>query len=185
MQRGDYSTSVKYNTVETAFEEKLLVLRAYFKDDGTFPNNPSHPLLIYKNVWDGSTNGVDLFIRNGWTQPWAWGIFEFHHYHSTAWEALLCIKGEACIQFGGPLGPKLQASKGDLILIPPGVAHRQITARGGFTLLGSYPNETPHADTVKGKPTPHERANIASCPVPTSDPIFGASAPWGSLRMLL
>lgn len=68
------------------------------------------------------------------------GVFEYHHYHSTAWEALLCIQGEARVQFGGPNGPILTISAGDLAIVPAGVVHKQVEARGGFTLLGSYPN---------------------------------------------
>jgi uncharacterized protein YjlB len=69
---------------------------------------------------------------------------------------------------------------GDLILIPPGVAHKQLEASGDFTLLGSYPNETPHADTCRGKPTSAQARNIAECSLPISDPIFGrAVQPWG------
>lgn len=69
---------------------------------------------------------------------------------------------------------------GDLILIPPGVAHKQLEASSDFTLLGSYPDETPNADTCRGAPTAAQAQNIADCPLPASDPIFGRSVqPWG------
>jgi hypothetical protein len=74
---------------------------------------------------------------------------------------------------------------GDLILIPPGVAHKQLEASDDFTLLGSYPNETPNADTCRGAPTSVQARNIVECPVPASDPIFGRAAQaWGSFAAL-
>jgi uncharacterized protein YjlB len=57
--------------------------------------------------------------------------------HSVAWEALLCVKGRANVQFGGEGGPVLEASVGDLLIVPPGVAHKQLQAWDGFTLLVS------------------------------------------------
>ena len=161
------------------------VLRAWLRGDGTFPNNERAPLLVYQGVLPVGTSrpearGSELLTTNGWTSPWAWGVFTYHHYHSTAWEALLCVRGDAQIQFGGPSGPTLPATFGDLILIPPGVAHKQLQASGDFTLLGCYPEETPNADTCKGAPSKAQAQNIERCPVPRSDPVFGAAAQsWG------
>ena len=128
--------------------------------------------------------------NDGWTRPWAWGVFTYHHYHSTAWEALLCVRGSADVQFGGPSGPVLQPAKGDLVLVPPGVAHKQLADRDGFTLLGAYPSHdgcrTPSADTVRGAPTAAQARNIAACATPVLDPRWGGSPPWdGGLGRLL
>lgn len=38
-------------------------------------------------VRDG--DGAALMTTHGWTAPWAWGVFEYHHYHSSAW----CVPG--------------------------------------------------------------------------------------------
>ena len=35
-------------------------------------------------------------------RPWVFGVYTFHHYHTTAWEALLCISGNADIQVSAP-----------------------------------------------------------------------------------
>merc|ERR1712072_218341 len=102
-------------------------MRAYLKPDGTFPNNEDYPLLLYRGAWDTNrtrNQGEEALVSNGWTRPWAWGVYDFHHYHSTAWEALLCVAGQADVQFGGPSGLRLSAGLGDLILIPPGIAHK-------------------------------------------------------------
>jgi uncharacterized protein YjlB len=162
----------------------LRVVRIWLRDDGTFPNNEFAPLLVFFNATSDprcpeAEGGAELLVRNGWTSPWAWGVFTYHHYHSTAWEALLCVQGSASIQFGGPSGPALGVAVGDLILIPPGVAHKQLESKD-FTLLGAYPIETPSADTCRGKPTAAQKANIEGCPVPAIDPVFGkAQMPWG------
>ena len=166
--------------------------RVYLESDGTFPNNPRFPVVVYRDVFcearDG--DGAELLVRNGWTRPWAWGVFTYHHYHSTAWEALLCVRGSADVQFGGPSGPVLQPAKGDLVLVPPGVAHKQLADRDGFTLLGAYPSHdgcrTPSADTVRGAPTAAQARNIAACATPVLDPRWGGSTPWegGLVRLL-
>lgn len=45
------------------------------------------------------------------------------------------------------------------MLIPPGVAHKQLEANGGFTLLGAYPTQEfdGSIDTLTGSPTAEQR----------------------------
>lgn len=145
----------------------------FMENDGVFPNNPNHPLLLFRGVCESEQQGRKLLVERGWTSPWVWGVFTYHHYHSNAWEVLICIKGSAEIQLGGPtLGPVVTVSKGDVILIPPGFAHKQLSDRDGFALLGSYPNETPIADTIRGAPSEEQMRNIQeSCFVPTQEPV--------------
>mmetsp|Transcript_16151 Transcript_16151/g.24598 ORF Transcript_16151/g.24598 Transcript_16151/m.24598 type:complete len:208 (-) Transcript_16151:1035-1658(-) len=147
--------------------------RLFMKDDGTFPNNENHPLMIYKNCFHGSQSEAEMkIVEGGWTSPWVWGVFTFHHYHSTAWELLLCVQGEAQIQLGGPSGPTIRVERGDLMLVPPGFAHKQLSERGGFALLGAYPDcQGVNVDTLKGKPSDQQRRNILDCPTPHKDPI--------------
>ena len=105
------SRARSWGSVETVFTGPFSALRVWLKSDGTFPNNDAYPLLVYQRVLTGAdasqSKGAALLTQNGWTSPWAWGVFSYHHYHSTAWEALLCVQGEAEIQFGGPKGPTL------------------------------------------------------------------------------
>ncbi len=161
-----------------------LVERVLLQGDGTFPNNAVYPLLLYRAVFDAARDGdgAALLERNGWTRPWAWGVFEYHHYHTTAWEALLCIRGEADVQFGGPTGPVLTPTEGDLVLVPPGVAHKQLRSERGFLLLGAYPDHegcsTPDADTVRSAPSARQERAILACPAPLRCPRWGAAAPW-------
>ena len=149
------------------------LIRIYMKDDGTFPNNSDYPLILYQEAFQGSEQEATKAIKSyGWTTPWAWGVHPFHHYHSTAWELLLCVSGNAQVQLGGPTGPTIEVKSGDLILAPPGFAHKQVTASGDFTLLGSYPSPV-HIDTLRGAPTEAQRKSISECQAPSKDPVFG------------
>lgn len=148
--------------------------RLFMKNDGTFPNNNDHPLLLYRNSFNGSQQEAEsLIVGAGWTSPWVWGVFEFHHYHSTAWELLLCVRGSARIQLGGPQGPTVEVEKGDTMLVPPGFAHKQLSEKDGFALLGAYPEPGIHVDTLRGAPTQQQLQNIEQCHVPETDPILG------------
>mmetsp|Transcript_2948 Transcript_2948/g.4565 ORF Transcript_2948/g.4565 Transcript_2948/m.4565 type:complete len:201 (-) Transcript_2948:251-853(-) len=104
------------------------IYRIFMADDGEFPNNRDYPALLYKDAFDGTeAEGRDLIAGDdGWTDPWVGGIFSYHHYHTKAWELLLCTGGSASAQFGGDGGPIVAVGTGDLILIPPGIAHIQL-----------------------------------------------------------
>ena len=150
------------------------VFRLYMEDDGTFPNNPIYPLILFQNAYHETEEAARQAIVNaGWTSPWAWGVFPYHHYHSTAWELLVCVQGSALLQLGGETGPQVQVQTGDLMLIPPGFAHKQLKSYNGFTLLGSYPPDSGHVDVLRGKPTLDQRDNIRQCLAPKSEPLSG------------
>ena len=65
-----------------------------FRDDGTIPNNPHLPLLVYRGAID--LEGQESFERvientfgaNGWGDMWRDGIFPYVHCHSMIHEAL-------------------------------------------------------------------------------------------------
>jgi uncharacterized protein YjlB len=171
------STNVQSRNWGDVQEVRPDFLRLFLKDDGVFPNNPNHPLLLFRDSFQGSQEkGSQLLIKGGWTSPWVWGVFTYHHYHSTAWEILVCVEGWADIQFGGPSGPTIAVKKGDVALVPPGVAHKQLNDQGGFALLlGAYPVESPHADTIRGLPSERQRRHIVECFTPESEPITGTT----------
>src|SRR5437899_804123 len=98
--------------------EGILIIKHYLSGDKNFPNN-EHPLLIYKNALtlnaSDNQNAVvfeRLFRKNDWNPSWRAGIYDFHHYHSTAHEVLGIFNGHAKVQFGGPLGVVQDVSKG-------------------------------------------------------------------------
>lgn len=152
-----------------------------------FPNNAAFPLVVYRAVFDEARDGDGAALmaarRTGYTPPWRGVVFDYHHYHSTAWEALLCEAGEADVQWGGPSGPVVSIRRGDVALVPPGVAHKQLRSKGGFVLLGSYPDHegcrTPDADEVRACPgSESEQEQARRCPSPRLCPFFGAATPW-------
>ena len=71
-----------------------------FADDGRIPNNPALPLLVYRNAVelperDPASALECVFTENDWPAAWRYGIFSFHHYHSTAHEVLGVYRGRA------------------------------------------------------------------------------------------
>jgi uncharacterized protein YjlB len=149
------------------------IYRMFLQPQSDFPNNPHHPLLQLKGAFPfphstttkPELHGHKLLTQAGWTSPWIWGIYPFHHYHTTAWELVVCLHGEAQVQLGGSdTGPIVDITKGDIVLTPPGVAHKQLKASEGFVLMGSHPAASgTHVDIVKGPPTePATTTNFAS-----------------------
>jgi hypothetical protein len=82
----------------------------HFVDDGSIPNNPRLPLLVYGGalrlpaVGDAAAACEALFAAHHWGGPWRNGIYSYHHYHSTAHEALAVVAGQAQVQLGGAQG---------------------------------------------------------------------------------
>ena len=81
-----------------------------FEDDGSIPNNPRLPLLIYRNAIDVSGTPdresviEAVFAEHGWGEMWRNGIHPYAHYHSSIHEALGIARGRA--------GPPCPASRG-------------------------------------------------------------------------
>ena len=98
-------------------------------DDGLIPNNAKLPLVLYRQALalGGSSEPERaleaLFRSNGWRGAWVEGIYDVHHYHSTAHEVLGIAKGSAKVQLGGPGGLVVDLTAGDVVVIPAGVGH--------------------------------------------------------------
>jgi hypothetical protein len=81
-----------------------------FKDDGTIPNHPRWPLILYRGAvrfpekLDPAAVIEDLFESNGWDDSWRNGIYDYVHYHSRIHEVLGIARGHGKVQFGGPPG---------------------------------------------------------------------------------
>ena len=152
--------------------------KLFFEDDGIIPNNKL-PLLLYRNAFDkrGSEGAAWLenrFAENNWTNSWRNGVFSYHHYHSNAHEVLGVYSGRAEIQLGGDHGEKLEVQAGDIIVIPAGVAHKNLGSSSDFGVVGAYPNGMSY-DLKKAKKSEHTEAkkNIDQVPVPDADPLMG------------
>jgi uncharacterized protein YjlB len=75
-----------------------------FTDDGAIPNS-TLPLLVYRAAVPADPAAIErLFATNQWPPAWRDGVHPFHHFHSTAHEALGVARGEASVLFGGPGG---------------------------------------------------------------------------------
>ena len=154
----------------------------FFEDDGSIPNNPKLPFLVYSGALSrrqaSPATAMKLLNDNGWSGAWINGIYSYHHYHSTAHEVLVVTGGSATVKFGGEQGEELQIKQGDAVVIPAGVGHCNINSSMGFQVVGAYPNGQ-RWDLCKG--TSGERPQvleiIKSVPLPEADPITGEHEP--------
>ena len=149
-------------------------------DDGIFPGNRL-PALLYKHVLDipllfPATHVKNIFKENGWTNSWDAGIFTYHHYHSITHEVLGIYSGKTTVQLGGDRGPMVILEKGDVLVIPAGVAHKNLGDENDVGVVGVYPDGRDY-DMNYGKPgeRPQTDKNIDRLPPPEKDPIEGAN----------
>lgn len=153
------------------------------EDDGLFPNNSLLPVLVYKGALhlhpdDNPEVILALFEKNGWTNGWKNGIYPYHHYHSSTHEVIGVFCGNTEVQLGGHEGICVDLNRGDVVVIPAGVAHKCLTNTHDFTCLGAYPEGSIY-DLNIGEPGERPKAdhNIANVAVPKTDPLYGASGP--------
>lgn len=148
------------------------------KDDGTFPN--SHlPVLLYKNVLDfplffDAAYIINLFEKNHWSNAWKSGIFTYHHYHSITHEVIGVYKGKTTLLLGGEKGVTITLEKGDVVIIPAGVAHKNMGQEHDVSCVGAYPKGHKYdINTGKEGERPLADTNIALVALPDRDPILG------------
>jgi uncharacterized protein YjlB len=177
-RRASGTESVREPTAAT----KRVVLAVELKDDGVIPNSRL-PLVIYRRAISVSKDDPahvfeELFEENGWGDSWRDGIYPYQHYHSTAHEVLGIYRGSAKVQLGGEHGVIHEVRAGDVLVIPAGVAHKNLGSSDDFGVVGAYP-EGQEMDMNYGKASERGRAieNIEHLGLPRMDPVFGENGP--------
>ena len=155
-----------------------------FADDGSVPNNPKLPFVVYRNAVDlsGTADPEELvehvIAGNGWRDLWRNGIYEYVHYHSMIHEALGIARGRARVRFGGNKGKELEIAAGDVAILPAGTGHQCLWMSPDLVVIGAYPKNGKF-DLCLGSKAEHAKAlkSIPKVPVPDSDPVYGKHGP--------
>jgi uncharacterized protein YjlB len=174
-------------TERTALELVTVPLYA----SASIPNNEVLPLLLYRGVVrvpdhdpDPARGFESLFAENDWAGGWRNGIYPFPHFHTTAHEVLGIYGGSARVQLGGEEGVVVTVARGDVVVIPAGVAHQCLYATGDLAVVGAYAGGRT-ADLARPDPLRMSgyQAAIREVPLPKHDPVYGRSGPvldlWG------
>jgi uncharacterized protein YjlB len=150
----------------------------FLTNNGAFPNS-FLPVLFYKHalklpVLLRANHVRKLFQSHNWSNNWQAGIFTYHHYHSNTHEVMGVIKGHASIILGGENGRVITLHEGDVLVIPAGVAHKNLGKENDVACIGGYPYGMEY-DINYGKegerPAADER--IAKVELPDNDPVTG------------
>lgn len=148
-----------------------------FRENENIPNNLKLPVLLYKNVFEVNINGASMienvFATNNWGGSWRNGIYSYHHYHSTAHEALGVYSGWAVVQLGGPNNEPVRIEKGDLVILPAGTGHKKIESGNGFAVVGAYPDGQTWDMNYGEEDVQKIRKNIERVSLPSKDPVAG------------
>lgn len=152
------------------------------------PNHPHLPVILYRQaLCEESGEGLasafeQAFAAHGWPPQWRDGVYDYHHYHSTAHEVLGVAAGSAVLTIGGPGGRDIAVAAGDAILLPVGTGHRAVSSSRDFLVVGAYPRGQDW-DICREAAGPETRLRMASLPFPEGDPVLGPGGPasqwWG------
>ena len=152
-------------------------------DAGGIPNHPRWPLLVYPGAVeiagrDPAAAFEALFDRNRWPAAWRNGVYPFHHFHTTAHEALGVYSGEVTVRFGGDGGVEITARPGDIVVLPAGTGHKKLSSLGSLGIVGAYPAGQ-HADMNTPLLANARRAAdaVARVALPDCDPVYGPGGP--------
>ena len=154
---------------------------------GRLPNTSiqKKPLMIYHSAFEKSASAStieDHLTSVGVVSPqWRYTMFSQSHFHSTAHEVLCVAQGKANLCFGGEVNPKkveTVVEKGDVMVVPAGVAHRLLEdIGGGFSMVGSYPTGESWDMCYGHEGEEDQVKSIGSLGWFKKDPIYGEEGP--------
>ena len=169
--------------MSTAPNDIGCVVAHHLAPAGAVPNHPRWPLLVYPGVVaiEGADPAVAfeaLFSRHRWPAAWRNGVYPFHHFHTSAHEALGVYSGEVTVQFGGESGVVITARPGDVVVLPAGTGHKKLSSRGALGIVGAYPaGQHPDMHTPLLSSARRSVEAVARVPLPECDPVYGANGP--------
>ncbi|WP_373864477.1 cupin [Paraburkholderia unamae] len=148
---------------------------------GWVPNNARLPVVVYRRALAPGTQDLaraftERFEANEWPVQWLDGVFDYHHFHSTAHEVLGVYAGTAELILGGPGGRVLRVHAGDALLLPAGTGHCLLSLAGGFHVAGGYPRGQ-QWDIRRDALTAAELRAMQALPFPARDPLDGEHGP--------
>ena len=156
------------------------IVEINLKRNKNFPNSPL-PVVIYKEAIDlpkqknkAALIVEKIFAKNGWSNSWKNGIYDFHHFHSNTHECMAVCSGKAIVMLGGPSGKKTELKTGDVLILPAGTGHKCIKHSPDFVCVGSYP-QGKDFDLLRGTSAELKEAmkRIKNVSIPKKDPVFG------------
>ncbi len=148
--------------------------------NGWMPNNETLPVLLYRSAFASNSDMAAAmeaaFERNQWPPQWRNGVYDFHHFHSTAHEVLGFARGWGRLVLGGEGGHELVVKTGDVAVLPAGTGHCRLDASSDFLVIGAYPMGEPG---ISAAPPPMRQPwnEMRKVAFPPSDPVSGAGGP--------
>lgn len=142
------------------------------------PNNPRLPVLIYRNLAQGSPEDLAqwfeaTFAAQGWPPAWRYTIYDYPHYHSTSHEVIGIFRGRARVRLGDDVGLTVDLHAGDGILLPAGVSHERQESSPDFQGVGAYPHGFEvDQQTLENHDRAGSERRIAALPCPDHDPFW-------------
>ncbi|KAE9363709.1 hypothetical protein N431DRAFT_389825 [Stipitochalara longipes BDJ] len=143
------------------------------------------PLLIYHSCLPSAAtaSSIEAHLKEtGVVFPqWRYTMYNVTHFHASTHEVLCVFSGQAKLCFGGEFNPskvETGVQKGDVIIIPAGVAHRLLDDfNSNFQMVGSYPRGK-HPDMCCGKKEEEEKIKgISTLGWFERDPLYGDDGP--------